>query len=143
MTQEKKQMEVEYPDFAATFTVRLLTEKNPELCNLLWNNLPIETIESHAMASGELMFASHTIVAVVKPHVELMTEVPVGTLHMSTCGYLTLSFIYGEITEPEPSNPVGQVREDQLEELKRVGREVFYSNFFTHEPIRVIFRKKC
>ncbi len=77
MANKQRQIEIHYPDLNITLTANLLEEKNPELCDLMWKNLPIETIQSHTMSTGEAMYCPHRIVALVRSQTELITEMPV------------------------------------------------------------------
>ena len=72
----------------------------------------------------------------------LITELPVGTLTFSTVDYKSITCFYGKVTEPLPVSPVARIREEDLEDLKRVGEAAWNANYFTHLPLRVIVRRK-
>ena len=142
MKMESRFIEIYYPDISITLTARLLDELNKDLCDLLWSNLPIESIQSHLMSSGQAMYLPHRIIALVKTNTDLLSRVPVGTIGMSTIDYKNLTIYYGKVTESLPVSPVGRIQEDDLENLKRVGSEVWRANYYTHYPIKVIVRRK-
>jgi hypothetical protein len=142
MATNSKYIEIIYPDLSITLTARLLEERNKDLCDLLWLNLPIESIQSHLMSSGQAMYLPHRIIALVKTNTDLLSTVPVGTIGMSTIDYKNLTIYYGKVTESLPVSPVGRIQEEDVENLKRVGSEVWRSNYYTHYPIKVIVRRK-
>lgn len=132
---------IRYPDLGATVRARLWDDLNKELCDLMWSHLPIESIQSHMMASGEGMYCPHRIVAMVPTQTILLTELPVGAVNMNTIDYKSISIKYGVLTEPLPASPVARVVQEDLELLKRIGREVYIANALTHKPIKVIFER--
>lgn len=128
-------------DFASLGTVlkaRLRWDLNPELCEKFLETLPFTTIYSHTTASGQGMYAPTRVVGTVPAKHMLLTEMPHGTLTLSTDNYKTLGFFYGRITEPLPGfPPIAEVVDDDKPLMERVGREVWLSNTVTHEPIAV------
>jgi len=142
MNAKQRQIEIQYPDLEITLTADLLEEKNPELCDLMWRNLPIETIQSHTMSTGEAMYCPHRIVDFVKSQTELITEMPVGSVCMSIIDYKSFSIYYGKRTEPLPNSPVARIRSEDLESLRKVGKKAWEANYLTHFPLRVVFRRK-
>jgi len=135
-------IEITYPDISVTLTARLLDEMNIKLCDLLWENLPIVSIQSHLMSSGQAMYMPHKIVALVKTNTQLLSELLVGTITMSTIDYKNLTIYYGEVTEPLPASPVARIRDEDIESLKRVGKAVWQANYYTHFPMKVIVKRK-
>lgn len=133
-------LSIRFPGLGITLRAKLLWEENPKVCELLLDNLPIETIYSHTMASGQGMYAPARIVGYVKAKQVLLTDLPHGTLTLSTGDYKALGMFYGEITEPLPGwPPVARVVEEDMPDLLRVGREVWIATYMTHDPVRVIF----
>lgn len=135
-------VEVHYPELKITLTAWLWVEMNPELCELFWNNLPIESVQSHTMSTGQGMYMPHRVVKLVKTNTILITELPVGTLTFSTVDYKSITCFYGKVSEPLPVSPVARIREEDLEDLRRVGEAAWNANYFTHLPLRVIVRRK-
>lgn len=138
-----KMIEIEYPDLGIVMTATLWEDKNQKLCKLLWDNLPIETIQSHALASGEQVFAPIKIRAVeTGAYFELESKQEPGKIFMYTQSYSIIGWNYGPVTEPAPSAVIGRIREEDLEKLKLAGRAAWDANFMTHFPLRVVFRRK-
>ena len=137
-----KQVALSFPKLEAELRANVLWDYNPELCELFAESLPFTTIYSHTTASGEGMYAPTRIVGRVRgaKHM-LLTEMPHGTITLSTDNYKTLGLFYGPITEPLPGfPPVAQIIDEDIETMRRVGREVWLSNYVTHDPIDVTVR---
>lgn len=133
-------IQISFPDLDINLSAKLLWDLNPELCQLLVDHLPIETIFSHTMSSGQGLYAPIRIVGNVSAKYDLLSEAPLGSVMLSTEVYKTLVMFYGEITEPLPGPRVAQVIDQSIADLKRAGREVWISNYMTHVPVRVIFK---
>ncbi len=134
-------VELEFPKLDKTLRAKLLWDMNPQLCELFVESLPFTTIYSHTTASGEGMYAPTRVVGTVPAKHALLTELPHGTITLSTDNYKTLGLFYGRITEPLPGfPPVAQVIDDDLEDMRTVGREVWLSNTVTHDPLDVTVR---
>jgi hypothetical protein len=152
-----KEIEIEWPELDAKVTARLLEDKNPSLCNVLWANLPFETIQSCTAVSGDEMYACHNIVADVETEYQETYEdkkqywgkMPVSKL-FGNVSFSTLGSIWGfsvmwgdEYTEPVSSAPVGQVREEDFGTLRRVGQKVQFDMLvFNKYYILKVSRKK-
>ncbi len=132
-------LHVRFPQLGITLRAKLLWDMNPESCELFIKNLPFETIYSHTMASGLGMYAPHRIVAKLKAKYQLLTEVQDGTLTLSTGDYKTVGFFYGPMTEPLPLAPIAHIIPEDHDAMRRACREVWISNYMTHEPIHTIF----
>jgi hypothetical protein len=146
-----REIEMEWPELGVKVTAILADDKNPSLCNVLWDNLPIETIQSHSGCSGEMMYAFHGIVSPVKPeYVEDYTDkkywgkvpFPWGVIRLDTMGFQTIMVMWGpERYEPGKLAPVGFVKKEDLEKLHEVGKKVL-DGMFTGKYYKVIIRRK-
>ena len=56
-------IEFEWSELGIAVTAELADDKNPAKCDVLWKNLPIHTVQSHAFSSGERMYAPCRIVS--------------------------------------------------------------------------------
>ncbi|MEM3490179.1 MAG: hypothetical protein QXO75_11075 [Nitrososphaerota archaeon] len=151
-----KEIEIEWPELNAKVTAVLLEDKNPSLCKVLWENLPIETMQSHCAVSGDAMYACHSIVADVEPEwmetfedkKEYWGNMPVdrlrGYVRFSTMGAIWgFSILWGdEFTEPVPFAPVGKVRDEDMETLRKVGKKVRDDMLFFNKYYKLIVRRK-
>jgi hypothetical protein len=147
---------MEWPELGAKVTAELLEDKNPTLCKILWENLPIETIQSHCAVSGDAMYACHNIVANVEPEwvetfedkKEYWGNMPVdrlrGYVWFSTMGSIWgIGVVWGdEFTEPVSFAPVAKVKDEDMETLRKVGRRVRDDMLFFNKYYRLIVRRK-
>ena len=51
-----KTMFIEWPDFGIKVEAKLEDEKNADLINEIWENLPMTSIQEHAMVTGKSMY---------------------------------------------------------------------------------------
>jgi hypothetical protein len=51
-----RQIEIEWCGINRKVTADLLETKNPNLVDLLWENLPYNSIQSHALVSGDHLY---------------------------------------------------------------------------------------
>lgn len=137
-------IEMEWPSLNAKVEAELFMHKNPELCKVFWDSLPFETIQLHAMVSGEDMYAYCPVNAVEfynkgKAPV-VIAKAPIGSITYSSLGLLAV--YYGSITEDLKTQLIAQVKKEDLDILKSVGRAVWDSIYNTKKLIKVIVGKK-
>jgi hypothetical protein len=134
-------IELEFPTLGHTLLAKMTTDSSPSLRAAFLDALPFETIYSHTMSSGYGLYAPTRIVGNFESEWTLLSELPVGAVALCTDSYKTLGLYYGPITEPLPETlPLAYVVPEDIERLKIVGREIWYSNYVTHEPVRVCVR---
>jgi hypothetical protein len=126
-----------FPTLDAEVRFDLLWSVNPDLCALFVRNLPLYTMYSHTLASGEGMYAPLPIVASVPGACELLSEMQPGTVTLSTTNYKSLGIFYGRVTEPLPATHIARVVAGDLPTLQRVGREVWYATYVGTRPVPV------
>ena len=147
---------MEWPELDAKVTARLLEDKEPNLCKVLWDNLPFETIQSCTAVSGDCLYACHNIVADVEPeYVEIYEDKKQYWGKMPTdkwrghVSFSTLGAIWGisvkwgdEFTEPVKDAPVCQVREEDFGTLRGVGQKVQFDMLVYNKYYKLIVRRK-
>jgi hypothetical protein len=138
-----KTMIMEYPDLNLCISATLLEEMNPELCEVIWNHLPMECVQEHAVVSGGSLYCWTPIVTTAPVRYrEKLAEQPLGRVRYSQMTGNKIGMNYGPITEPLPHCiPIGQVIDDDLEKVKAVGKAVWDSIFYTKRIIRVHFKQ--
>jgi hypothetical protein len=141
-----KNIEVEWPCLKIKVEARLLTEKNPELCDRFWVNLPFESLQFHCLLAGDEVctFPPFSPPDLSDPELVKFTipiaEAPVGMIIWATLGHVCM--YYGPVGEPWQTIPIAQVREEDVDKVKQVGKAQLESHLFTKEPITVIYRRK-
>ena len=154
-----RQIEFEWPELGITVTANLADDKNSSKCNILWDNLPIETIQTHAFSSGDRMYAPTKIVSNVanewvdprsnNPQIGHWEEkywgrVPVKPGLVMTNFNISLSpidIIYGQLKEALPIAPVAYVVDEDLEKLANVGHAV-WEGLMAQKGYKLIVRRK-
>jgi hypothetical protein len=61
-----RQIEIEWVQLQKKVTVDIVPDKNPHLCDLLWEHLPYKSIQTHALVSGHHLYH-------IAPIIELLT----------------------------------------------------------------------
>lgn len=119
-----RMMTMAWPSLDAQIKVRLLDDKAPTLCNLIWDALPWESIQSHALITGYMIFATSPIATLVRENVHLFSELGPGACFYGA-GSQNIVVAYGPLTEPEGTVVWGQVPEEDWTTLCRVGQRAW------------------
>ena len=116
---------IEWPDLDTQVRADFLDDLNHELCNVVRQNLPVETIQSHGVIAGGLLMAPTRIICTLAPHTfEILGEQPLGRINFSLF-YLAISMKYCPIAEPLDISPVAQVWAEDIDTLAQVGKRVW------------------
>ena len=138
-----KQIEIEWVQLNIKVTATLLEDVNPELCNLLWSYLPYNSIQLHALISGQHLYHYNPIIEsfFIEPKTKISrAKAPDGTIFLSYLQHLSIK--YGDVTEDLPAAPVAQVIPEDISKLKEVGKKCWESTYKTKELIEVRVTKK-
>ncbi len=138
-----KQIEIEWVQLGLKVTATLVEDKNPNLCKLLWDNLPYASLQTHALVSGEHLYHVAPIPELVTTRAlykEDRTQSPDGTVFLSQLQHLAVK--YGHLTEYIHAAPIGYVLPEDLDTLKRAGAACWRSVTDTKEPIEVRVSRK-
>ncbi|MEV6947468.1 hypothetical protein AB0N07_37005 [Streptomyces sp. NPDC051172] len=120
-----------------------LDGRNPELADALWESLPYQSLQGHALVAGEHLYhvaPIHSLLHLQPSHkIADRREAPDGTVFCSALQHLSIK--YGELTEPMPAAPVGRVRAEDMSALRRAGQAVWEAVYSTKKQILVEVRK--
>ncbi|MFE9397032.1 hypothetical protein [Streptomyces flavidovirens] len=137
-----RQIEIAWPDLGITVTAEL-DERNRELADALWESLPYRSLQGHALVAGEHLYHVAPIHELVHMHpshrIADRREAPDGTVFLS--GLQHLGIKYGELTEPMPAAPVGQIRSEDIPALLKAGQAIWDAVYSTKKQILVEVRK--
>ncbi|MHA2394858.1 MAG: hypothetical protein ACXAEX_23255 [Promethearchaeota archaeon] len=148
-----RKIELKWPSIPITISAMLLDEEEPELCDLLWNNLenPMKLLCRHPVSTGEEFSAAarppkHPVKTgiMLGRKKRMFCDIPLGSINYSVHGgYGGLSCYYGPCTEPiiVSGAVVGKVSSDQLHLLRKAGLEVWNHYYLKHTPITMIARR--
>ncbi len=133
------QLRFRWPQIGTAITVELLDDLNPELTNLLWEALPLRSIQSHAVVAGQQMYFPTRLVLrdPDSAFVEPMHEQPKGRINFEPF-FQYLSINYGPISEPVRAWPVGQVVERDISLLPDLGKRVWENLLYSKTALLVI-----
>lgn len=70
-----------------------------------------------------------------------MNEQPVGRVNLEL-DFQYLAINYGPMSEPVPALPIAQIRDDDIEDIKMMGKMAWDNLLFSDEFLMVIFDKK-
>ena len=140
---DEKILEIEWPKLGIKVEAKALSY-NQGLFDAFCKSLPFETIQLHAMVTGEDMY-SYCPVSVIEYQNLIerkirIDEEPVGMVSWSGLGLVPV--VYGPCTEPLRTQGIAQIPEQFHEDLKRAGRAAWESIFNTKELLVAQFRVK-
>lgn len=133
-----RQMEIEWPELGITVTANLRDDMAPGVCDVVWDSLPIETVQEHGMISGKVVYCATRIRSTLR---EWMVDRAPGDIYFFNVGQM-LIIVHGYTTETLKVNKFAEVIPEDLEKLGKAGEAVWNSNYLTHKVLRVIFRRK-
>lgn len=133
----------EWPDLGLSANATLAVDLNPELCQEVWEALPIDTIMSNAIVTGGSMYSWAPMLSFAPiQYKEAINEAPIGRLRYSQNTGNKIIIQYDKCTEDVMGAVLGQIDPDDLGIVQRIGKEAWESLYTTKRPIRVIIRKQ-
>ncbi|MFF2922583.1 hypothetical protein ACFVTP_09280 [Streptomyces celluloflavus] len=137
-----RRIEIAWPGVGFTVTAEL-DDRNPELADALWESLPYQSLQGHALVAGEHLYHVAPIHSLLHTHASYKIadrrEAPDGTVFCSALQHLGIK--YGELTEPMPAAPVGQVLAEDISTLLEAGQAVWEAVYSTKKQILVEVRR--
>jgi len=138
-----RKMLIEFPSYGVAMTAVLEDGVNPELCDDVWENLPMDAYMEHGVVTGKIMYCWAPMISTAPVHVaELHTEAPVGRVQYSQATGNKIIINYGWCSEDLPAPVLAQIVPEDLESLKVVGKNVWDAVYCTKELIPVKFSRK-
>ena len=138
-----RKMLIEFPSLDATMTAELADSVNPELCDEIWENLPMDAYMEHGVVTGKIMYCWAPLISMAPVNkAELHTESPVGRILYSQGTGNKIIINYGFCTEDLGAPVLGLIGTEDLESLKAVGKYVWDAVYCTKELIPVRFSQK-
>lgn len=98
-----------------------LTDDNPVVLGLVRNALPLKSVLGHVVVAGETFWMPTRIISLRSGN---MVNREVGSVYLHSAG-TTICVCYGQITETAKVNTFGRVLEEDLDNLKAVGRLIY------------------
>ena len=116
-----KILEFDSPDAGLKFRARLLLDENPDVIAQVLAQLPLRSVLGHVVVSGEGIWLPTRIVHLGRNNMIQRTP---GSVYLYAPGQ-SICLTYGEITESATVNKFGQVLDDDLPTLRRLGEHVY------------------
>lgn len=146
----QKHVQLEWPEIAVKVDFPLMFEREPALCEILWNNVAtkLKMACRHTLSTGEMFCGGER-----PPRNRVVTGTqanPLGRIKIKPNqiepgmitysvhgGYGGLSVWYGRSTETlfAPGCVIGKVSEDQLGDLIKAGKYVWEAQYLTHRLV--------
>ncbi|MET7621456.1 hypothetical protein [Streptomyces sp. NPDC005408] len=136
-----RNVEIAWPDLGITVTAEL-DDRNAVLADALWESLPYQSLQGHALVAGEHLYHAAPIPSLLHLHGSHRfdrREAPDGTVFCSALQHLGIK--YGTLTEPMPASPVGQIRQQDMPALTEAGRAIWDAVYSTKKPILAEVRR--
>jgi len=129
-------MKMTWPSLDAQVKVRLLDDKAPTICSLMWDALPWESVQAHALITGFMFFSTSPVATLARENVRLFSELTPGDCAYGA-GSQNIVVVYGPLTEPEGAPIWGQVPQADWPTLQRVGRRAWENLLAPYGDLKV------
>ena len=136
-------IEIEWRPFGITVVAELTDGPNRNLADLLWEMLPYNSLQNHALVSGDHLYHLVPSAELIYTHPQRKTDrtkTPDGTLFLSQLQHLAIK--YGRLSEYLSAAPVGYVIPEHLPLLREAGRACWNATYRTKEIVEVRVRRK-
>ena len=129
---------LEWEDLGVSAKATLADDKNPELCDDLWNALPINSIMNNAVITDGSMYCWVPMLSFAPIHVkERIDLAPIGRLRYSQNTGNKVIVQYAQCNEDIMGAVLGQVDEEDIETIKKIGDEALKSIFMTKKELHI------
>ncbi len=121
-----KTMFIEWPDFDIKVEAVLEDVRNADLINEIWENLPMTSIQEHAMVTGKSMYCWAPMISLADiPFQMEIKDTPPGVVSYSQKTGNKLIVRYGKVTEDLLTPIVGFIDPKEVPKLDIVGQKVW------------------
>jgi hypothetical protein len=137
------QIEIEWVELGIRITAELVYTKNSNLAELLWDKLPYNSIQNHALVSGDHLYHMcpfRELVYTTAMNREDRTKSADGTLFLSHLQHLAIK--YGPLSEYLPAAAVGHVIPEHMPLLREAGRGTWEAAYRNKRVIEVRVTRK-
>ena len=133
-----RQILLEWPDLQLSAVAELADDKNPELCDDLWNALPLCSIMNNAAITDGSMYCWLPLLSFAPIHFkERIDQAPVGRLRYSQATGNKLIVQYSQCYEDVNGTVLGAVIPEHVDIIKQVGEKARESIFMTKQELHI------
>ncbi len=149
--------ELEWPQIGMSVDAVMLEEQEPELCEILWNNIsaPLRMACRHPTSTGDFFAGDgrpplHPVSTGTQANPVGRTRIlyprikPGSIVYSIFGGYGGMNVFYGPLTEPLPARGAiaATVVPEDMADLVRVGKAVWNAQYITHKLMVMVARRK-
>ena len=135
---------LEWPDLKLSAVAELADDKNPELCDDLWNALPVCSIMNNAVITDGSMYCWLPILSFAPIHFkERIDQAPIGRLRYSQGTGNKLIVQYSQCYEDVNGTVLGTVIPEHVDIIKKVGEKARESIFMTKQELHITVSRLC
>lgn len=115
-----------WPELGVSMPIQLEDEKNKELCDEFWGNLPLVLVQEHGTVTGKIIYGwvnmlSFAPVKFAQKH----SESPVGRVSYSQGTGNKIIIKYGECSEDCFAPCLGYIAPEYHKDLAAVGKKIW------------------
>ena len=137
-----KTMFIEWPDLGVKVEAVLEDARNADLINEIWENLPMTSIQEHAMVTGKSMYCWAPMISLADiPFQMEIKDTPPGVVSYYQKTGNNLIVRYGKVTEEMMTPIVGFIAPEEVPKLDYVGKTVWDNYSGDKKPIVEKFTK--
>lgn len=130
---------LQWPELGLSAKAELADDLNPELCEEVWQALPVSSIISNAVVTDGSMYCWIPLLSFAPVHVkERIDQAPVGRLRYSQNTGNKIIVQYGDCNEDVYAAVLGKVCEEDLDVIRRVGEKAKEAIFMTKEVMHIV-----
>lgn len=130
---------MEMPDFEMKMVITM-EERNKDIIDELWKELPFTCVQEHGMVSGYMIYCWVPVLSVAKSQYSLKhTESPIGTVNYTQRTGNKIIIKYGECNEDLDAPVIGYVDEKDFADLETYGRAIWNNYFLDKKEYHVKF----
>lgn len=136
-------IEINWVELGLSVTAELKDDKNPKLASFFWDSLPYNTLQNHALVSGDHLYHMtpfRDLVYSSAQYKEDRTRSPDGTLFLSHLQHLAIK--YGPLTEYLSAAAIGDVIPEHIPRLKQVGDACWEAVYRRKQNVEVQVTRK-
>ena len=127
-----KTMFIGWPVFNVKVEAVLEDVRNADLINEIWDNLPMTSIQEHAMVTGKSMYCWVPMISLAEiPFQMRIKDTPPGVVSYSQKTGNKLIVRYGKVTEDLMTPIVGFIDPQEVPKLDKIG-EAVWNNYRLH-----------
>lgn len=127
-----------WPSLNLSVNATLADDKNPELCQDIWNALPIESVMSNAVITGGSMYCWAPILSYAPlRYKEAIDKAPIGRLRYSQGTGNKIIVQYDKCHEDVMGTVLGEVDAEDIPTIQAIGSKALQSIFLSKQPLYI------